>query len=148
MKYQEGSIGRVFVLKIEHEEDFLKCIKEIAIKKDIKCAYFQMIGAIKSADMVTGPKNLELPPEQIWKNKRDEGMELVGIGTIFYKDNEPGVHLHAALGNAENAYVGCIRDNTSTFIVLEVILIELNGINAIRELDKNIGLNVLNLKDK
>lgn len=143
MEYHEGKIGRTFIIKIEHQDDFLQCLKEVFIKEKVNCAYFYVIGAIKEAKFVSGPENLAIPPAQIWKHMKDKGMELVGIGSIFNMDNEPNIHLHAALGKDSEVNVGCIRTDAHAFIVLEVFVIEILGINIIREFDKTTGLSLL-----
>jgi predicted DNA-binding protein with PD1-like motif len=143
MKYREGGIGRVFVVKIEHGDDFLECIKQVATKEMIENACFQMIGATQESDSVVGPIGTKIPTESIWKYQRNQGLELVGLGTIFKKDNIPSIHLHAAIGNAGDVNVGCIRANTKTFIVLEVIIMEITGVDAIRVYDENMGLYLL-----
>jgi len=41
--------------------------------------------------------------------------------------------------------VGCLRENSATFLVLEAVIIELSGINAVREFDPALGLTLLKL---
>ena len=41
--------------------------------------------------------------------------------------------------------VGCLRENSATFLVLEAVIIELSGINAVRDIDPALGLPVLKL---
>lgn len=42
MKYEKGSAGRVFVVKLEHGDDFLAEIKGLAAKESIRSATFFM----------------------------------------------------------------------------------------------------------
>ena len=67
------------------------------------------------------------------------------VSHIFYQGNEPKVHFHGAFGKKDMVKVGCLRENSSTFLVLEAVIIELSGINAVREFDPALGLTLLKL---
>ncbi len=41
--------------------------------------------------------------------------------------------------------VGCLRENSETFLVLEAVVIEVEGVTARRELDPVSGMVLLNL---
>ena len=41
--------------------------------------------------------------------------------------------------------VGCLREKSETFLVLEAVIIEIQGINAVREPDPVSGLTLLKL---
>jgi predicted DNA-binding protein with PD1-like motif len=42
--------------------------------------------------------------------------------------------------------VGCLREKSETFLILEGIIIEMEGINATREIDPEVGIALLKLE--
>ena len=144
MKYQVGKVGRVVVAKFEDKEDVLENLNSIVKKEGIQAAAFYLVGGMREGKIVVGPERDEIPPTPVWKNL-GESHEVVGFGTIFYQGNEPKVHFHGAFGKKDLVKVGCLRENSATFLVLEAVIIELSGINAVRDIDPALGLAVLKL---
>ena len=144
MKYQVGKVGRIVVAKFEDREDVLCNLSAIVKKEGISAAAFYLVGGMREGKIVVGPEKDVVPPTQVWKNL-GESHEVVGFGTIFYQGNEPKVHFHGAFGKKDMVKVGCLRENSATFLVLEAVIIELSGINAVREFDPALGLAVLKL---
>lgn len=145
MQYKEGSLGRVFIAKMENEDNLLEEITRMIEKENIKTAIFYLIGALEKASLVSGPKECVFPPEQLWQ-KFDDGREIIGIGTVFRnEENSPMIHLHGAFGKGEKALMGCVRSNTKVYLVAELILLEITNTNAFKELDKLSGFELLNL---
>lgn len=144
MEYQQGSIGRVFVAKIEHGDDLLLEINKLAAKEKIKSSLILMIGALEGAEMVVGPKACTIPPDPVTYNFND-GREIVAIGTLWQNEvGEPSLHLHGSIGKDEISITGCIRNNTEVYLVVEVVILEILGINAVRQIDPKLQLNILN----
>jgi predicted DNA-binding protein with PD1-like motif len=144
MKYQTGKPGRVVVARFEDGEDILENIIGIAKKEDIRSAIFYLIGGIKKGRVVVGPEEEELPPKPVWRDIK-ESHEVLGIGTIFWQEDEPKIHFHGAFGKRDAIKVGCLRGSSETFLVLEAVITEIEGINAKRELDQASGLTLLKL---
>ncbi len=144
MQYQVGRAGRIIVSRFEDKEDIINNLIEIVKKENIKNAVFYIIGGLRKGRVVVGPESDKLPPEPIW-SAIDESHELLGIGTIFYQDEEPKIHFHGAFGKRDKVKVGCLRGSSETFLVIESIMIEIDGINARRELDPLSGLTLLKL---
>ena len=144
MKYQVGKVGRVVVAKFEDREDVLGNLSTIVKKEGISAAAFYLVGGMREGKIVVGPEKDVVPPTPVWKNL-GESHEVVGFGTIFYQGNEPKVHFHGAFGKKDMVKVGCLRENSSTFLVLEAVIIELSGINAVRDIDPALGLAMLKL---
>ncbi len=144
MKYQIGTVGRVVVARFEDKEDVLGNLGSIAKRENISAAAFYLVGGMREGKIVVGPEKDELPPIPVWR-ELGESHEVIGFGTIFHQNDEPKVHLHAAFGKKDAVKVGCLRENASTFLVLEAVIIELSGIYAVREFDPVSGLNILNL---
>lgn len=145
MKYQQGNIGRIFVVKLEHGEDFIDEIKKLAVKEKIKSATLFMIGALKSASVVVGPQEPVLPPTPMWRDF-DNARELLGVGTLFWDGDEPLLHAHGVFGKGDVSLMGCVRKDTEVFLLLEVIILEISGINAVRQFSETLGLKALELK--
>jgi uncharacterized protein len=144
MKYQTGKTGRVIVARFEDRDDILENIAEIAKKENIRGALLYLVGGIRKGRIVVGPEKEEFPPVPVWK-EIGESHEVVGTGTIFWEGTEPRIHFHGAFGKKEMVKVGCLRGASETFLVLEAIIIEIEGIDARRELDPVSGLTLLRL---
>ena len=144
MKYQVGKLGRVVVARFEDREDVIGNLSDIVKKEGINAAVFYLVGGMRNGKIVVGPERDEIPPTPVWR-ELSESHEIVGFGTIFYQDNKPKVHLHAAFGKRDAVKVGCLREKAEVFLVLEAVIIELSGIHAVREFDPVSGLSLLNL---
>ncbi|MBI5205277.1 MAG: DUF296 domain-containing protein [Nitrospirae bacterium] len=144
MKYQTGKTGRVVVARFEDHEDVLANLVNIAKKENIRAGIFYVIGGMREGSIVVGPEKDVIPPAPVWKELK-ESHEVVGLGTIFYQGEDPKVHFHGAFGKKDMVKVGCLREKSETFLVLEAVIIELEGINAVRELDPVSGLTLLKL---
>jgi predicted DNA-binding protein with PD1-like motif len=144
MKYQMGRTGRVVVARFEDREDVLGNLIYIAKKEEIRAAAFYLVGGMREARIVVGPEKEEMPPTPVWR-ELGESHEVTGFGTIFYQADEPKVHFHGAFGKKDMVKVGCMREKTETFLVLEAVVIELEGITAVREFDPVSGLTLLKL---
>jgi predicted DNA-binding protein with PD1-like motif len=144
MKYQVGEIGRVIVARFEDREDALKNIADIAKKENIRSAVFYLIGGLRQGRVVVGPEKEELPPKPVWKEIK-ESHEVLGIGTIFWQEDDPKIHFHGAFGKKDMIKVGCLRETSETFLVLEAVIIEIEGVTARREFDQASGLTLLKL---
>jgi predicted DNA-binding protein with PD1-like motif len=72
-----------------------------------------------------------MPPEPVWSEVRG-AREVLGTGTVFWDVNEPKIHLHAAMGHHGDTLTACVRKGTKVYLVLEVMIIELEGIEATR----------------
>ncbi|NWF52639.1 MAG: DNA-binding protein [Nitrospirae bacterium] len=144
MKYQIGKAGRIVVAKFGDREEILKSISELVKKEDIENAIFFLLGGIREGRIVVGPERDEIPPIPILRELK-ESHEVLGIGTIFWEGDVPKVHFHGAFGKRDIVKVGCLRDISETFLILEVIIIEIEGISAQRRFDSNSGLSLLEI---
>ncbi len=144
MKYQAGSIGRAVVARFEDGEDFLQALSDLAKKENIRSAVFFLVGGAKEGQIVLGPKGDEMPPEPVWGEIKGNS-EMLGTGTIFWDDEGPKTHLHMAAGRGGSVKVGCLRQKSRTFLVLEAVVLELAGIDAVRQKDPVSGLSLLRL---
>jgi len=144
MKYQVGRLGRIIVARFEDREDVIGNLSGLAKKEGIRAAAFYLVGGMREGSIVVGPEKDEFPPTPVWK-KLGESHEVVGFGTIFWQGDEPKVHFHGAFGKKDMVKVGCLRENSETFLVLEAVIMEMEGVTARRELDPVSGMVLLKL---
>jgi len=140
MDYRKGSIGRVFAVRVDHGEDVLSELSKLAVKEDIRSAFFMMLGAMGSADLVTGPEDKVVPPSVVW-SKFDDAREILGAGDIFREKGAPKIHLHGAAGSSSRGItMGCIRKYAQAFMVVEIFIVEMD-IAAERVYNEKIGFS-------
>lgn len=144
MKYQTGRMGRIIVARFEDGEDLIEGIKDISRKEDIRSGVIYLLGGMREGRLVVGPEEDRMPPLPVWKNLEDTH-EVLGMGTIFREGREPSIHVHGAFGRKDSVKVGCLREKASTFLVVETVIIEMQGINAVREVDPVSGMALLKL---
>jgi len=132
MEYTTGTIGRIFTIRFDDGDDILQELAALARKENIRAGWFNMIGGLKQADVVIGPKEPVMPPEPIWTEVA-EARDVVAVGSLFRDENdEPRIHLHASLGHHGETMTACVRKGTKTYLILEVYLIEITGGNISR----------------
>jgi predicted DNA-binding protein with PD1-like motif len=144
MKYQVGKPGRIIVIKFDDKDDMLGNLVEIAKKENIRAGVFSVVGGMREGRIVVGPEKDEMPPKPVWK-ELGESHEVIGMGTIFWHEDEPKVHFHGTFGKKDMVKMGCLREKSETFLVIEAVIIEIEGINAVRELDPVSGMTLLKL---
>lgn len=142
MRYQTGRIGRVIVARFEDGDEILGGLREIVTKEGIKAAVFYLVGGVTGGRIVVGPETEEMPPVPVWRELA-ESHEAVGIGTIFPAGGEPRIHFHGAYGKKDTVKSGCLRETARTFIVMEAVIMEITGVDAVRDLDPLSGMVLL-----
>ena len=169
MEYREGQIGRVFVARLDHQDDLLEKIKELAKKEQITTGIFWAIGALQHATLVKGPQKDELPPLPV-KESFQGARELLGTGTVMWDEYDkagacnynhttdkgdiedksentgPQIHLHGTTGGRDGLTTGCLREHAEVYITVEVILLEISGLEAFRGMDPHAGLKLLSFR--
>jgi uncharacterized protein len=147
LKYSEGKIGRVFVIRLEDDDELPVCIEKFAAEHRIYVGQVILLGGIGSGEIVSGPrKNKELPVDPMLVPV-DGVHEVVGIGVLAPdKTGKSFLHIHAALGRAGKTITGCLRTGVKTWLVGEVILCEILGADVARLSDKRSGFDLLTPK--
>lgn len=144
MRYQVGSPGRIIIVQFDDRDDMLEHLVSIARKEDIRAAVFSVVGGMREGDIVVGPEKDELPPQPVWK-QLGESHETVGLGTIFWAGDEPKIHFHGVFGKKDMVKAGCLRKMAEVFLILEAVIIEIQGVSAGREFDPATGMALLKL---
>ena len=142
MEYAIGRTGRIVAVRLFEGEDLYESIHEIARKENIRSAAVLITGGFRKADIIAGPKQEE--PKIIGNKIEFAGPgEVLGVGTIYFDDDGPILHIHTAIGKLGEVIVGCPRGGVKTFLILEVTIIEIEGLDGHRKLDEASGLNLL-----
>ncbi|MBI4633826.1 MAG: DNA-binding protein [Deltaproteobacteria bacterium] len=147
MQYRQGSFGRVFLLKFEDHDDLLAEIKKLARTEKVNVGTVMLLGGMRTAGVVAGPREAVIPPEPLWKEFSD-AREVLGFGTFFYKGegDEPVLHLHGAIGRGGETITGCIRRDGTVFLVIEAVITEILGTDAYKAHDDATGVAMLKFR--
>jgi predicted DNA-binding protein with PD1-like motif len=139
MRYSQARMGRIFVARVDHGEDFLGEMHHILGREGISRALMLLLGALREGSLVTGPEEPVVPPSPHWV-EFGGGWEVVGIATVYPGEDGPAIHLHGSLGRGERALTGCLRDRAETYLVMEVVIFELLDFPVTRNRDETTGL--------
>jgi hypothetical protein len=134
MQYTEGQIGRVFVVRIDNGEDMLVSIRNFVNDKGIQAGSLIFLGALLDGRMVTGPEEPVIPPIPHFV-MFEGGWEVFGVGTIFPGEDGAHIHYHASVGRSGHALTGCLREKATTYLLVEVVILEFTGLVARRVFD-------------
>ena len=139
MQYSEGQVGRVFSVRIDDGEDFIREIERFVAAMNIQSGMVHFLGAVRNATLVTGPKEAVIPPapraEEIFG-----GWELLGFATIYPGVEGPSLHIHTAAGKGIRSLTGCLREKAEVYLVIEAIVTEFVGISGRRLPDEVTGV--------
>mgnify|MGYP001157881235 FL=1 len=147
MQYSEGSIGRVFVLRMDHGEDLIESLQKFLQEKKIESCMALFMGALLDGQAVTGPKLPVVPPTPNFE-AYESAWEVFGMATIYPSKEGAKLHIHSGLGRGRQSILGCIRDKAEVYLIVEAVLFELCGLNAERAWDEKMQLHLLSLKDR
>lgn len=147
MEYAQGKVGRYFFVRFDHNDDIIQNLKDLAVTEKIKQAWFFCLGAVKRADIVTGPQTTVIPPVPLW-HKIVEGHEVICIGNITWHDNEPRIHVHGSFGRSDTTRVGCMRQASEVFLTMECCIFEITHVSVVRQTNKSLGIDTLAFYDK
>ncbi|BCS86932.1 PPC domain-containing DNA-binding protein [Pseudodesulfovibrio sediminis] len=144
MQYSEGTIGRVFTLRLEDNERVPGCIEQFAKNHNIRAAFCTLIGGIDNGTLITGPENGDAPTIKAMHLPITNAHEVAGLGTLFPNESgEPVLHMHAALGRDGKTHTGCIRPGLDVWLIGEVIIMEILNTDMLRKEDTRSGFELL-----
>ena len=145
MEYAVGKTGRVIAARLFEGEEIFESIETLARAENIRAAAVLITGGLREAPVVVGPKTEQPKIEPLFHPFAGPG-EVLGVGTIYWNDQGPKLHLHAAIGKGTEVLTGCPRAGAKTFLILEVTIIEIQGIQARRKPDPQTGFDLLRLE--
>ncbi len=148
MKSAEGRLGRVFVIRLEDGDKLPQCLEHFAWEHGISTGQVLLVGGIGEGQIVVGPRRSATKLPEPMLLPVDGAHEVLGVGLIAPgEDGKPALHIHAALGRSGNTMAGCLRPGVSTWLVGEVILYEILGVNARRVHDEESGFALLSVEN-
>lgn len=149
MKAVEGRIGRVFVLRLEHDDPLPGCIEKFASEKGIRLAQVIFHGGIYRGNLVAGPIETEDPRPVPIVLPVSEANESSAVGFLApSEEGNPILHMHGTLGRAGQAMAGCFQKGMTVWLVGEAVIYEiLDGCGVARVLDEKSDLRLLNIED-
>ncbi|MFC1925064.1 PPC domain-containing DNA-binding protein [Chloroflexota bacterium] len=144
MKFCEGQIGRVFVIRLEDGDIVPECIERFAEVHGVSVGHVILVGGITDGKVVVGPKKTAERPPQPVLLPIYQAHEVAGVGVLAPgEDGKPVLHIHAALGREGKTVTGCLRPGVTTWLVGEAILYEITGAKATRIMDEMSGFALL-----
>jgi uncharacterized protein len=148
MKYSEGSMGRVFVLRLEDGDPLNVTIEAFAADHRVQRGVaFYVGGGAGGTSLVVGPDATRSDAIVPLFHKLDGPHETFAVGTLFPGDDgKPSLHMHAACGREGDATVGCARAGLETWLIGEVVLIEILGAAGVRCKDAASGFELLEIE--
>ena len=149
MKATEGRIGRVFMLRLEHDDPLPRCIEEFAAEKKIRIAQVVFHGGIYKGNLVAGPQKTEDPKPVPIVLPINEANETVASGIIAPDENgNPILHMHGSLGRSGRTLSGCFQRGVTVWLVGEVVIYEiLSEASIARVLNETADLKLLEILD-
>lgn len=147
MKASEGRLGRVFVIRLEDGDKLPECLERFAEEKGVSAGHVILVGGIGSGRVVVGPQSSEERPPQPMLLPISGVSEVAGVGVLApNREGKPVLHIHAALGRSGQTMTGCLRYGVTTWLVAEAILYEIVGAQAVRVMDEENGLELLEIE--
>jgi uncharacterized protein len=144
MKSTEGRPGRIFIIRLEHEDVIPQCIEEFAEARGVKSGQVTLEGGIGSGEVVVDPphsEDIQIDPMVL---PIDGAHEVVGIGVLAPGvDGKPVLHIHGSLGRSGQSVTGCFRRGVRTWLVGEVIIHEITDADVVRAPEGNGALALL-----
>jgi len=145
MKYTEGRMGRVFVLRLEDGERLNDTLEAFARDHHVAHALaFYLGGSATGSKVVVGPDANRTDAVVPLVHLLSGSQEVLALGTLITNEaGEPVLHMHAAVGREGRATVGCTRAGVDVWLVGEVVLLEILGAEAQRRQDPDTGFQLL-----
>ncbi|WP_147821720.1 PPC domain-containing DNA-binding protein [Salidesulfovibrio onnuriiensis] len=144
MQYSQGSIGRIFTIRLEDGDHLPGCIEQFAADHDVQAAYYLLLGGINKGEIVVGPEDPEGRTIEPVLQAIAGAHEVAAVGTLFNDETgTPVLHMHATLGRGQDCRTGCIRPGLDIWLVGEFILVEILDSGMLRRKDPESGLSLL-----
>ncbi len=144
MQATEGSIGRVFILRLEDGDEITPCIEKFAREHGIQLGYVNFIGGLGGGEMMSAPKSAQARPVEPNTRTVEGAHNATALGLIAPdENNQPVLHLHGALGGDKGSVAGCLRNGFKTWLSGEAVLYEILGASCKRIPDSVSGTTLL-----
>lgn len=131
MKYYNGNgVGKTLVIELDRGEEIFQSVEDILEREGIKNAYIaSAVGSIEHLEYHR-PTTMDISTEDEFLSLKGP-YEFGGItGTVFN-----GVaHFHFSAGGVNGLHSGHLERGTKVLYLLELVVIELKGLNLERKL--------------
>jgi len=145
MQFSEGQLGRTFALRLEDGEPMPQTLEDFLADRGITHGLAFMVGgADDGSKLVVGPEEGRALPVNPMVTALVGVHEILGVGTIFPDETgRPVLHMHGACGRQESTITGCIRAGIQAWHILEIVVLEITGLQAARLPDAQTGFHLL-----
>lgn len=145
MQYQEGTMGRIFALRLEEGERLPEALETFAREQGLAAAMVLYVGGAKGGSrLVVGPDAARPDAIVPLVHTLSGIQEVLGVGTLFPNERgDPVLHMHTATGREGGATVGCSRAGVEVWLVGEVIILEILGTRGTRRPEPPSGFSLL-----
>ncbi|MFH2110700.1 MAG: PPC domain-containing DNA-binding protein [Candidatus Bathyarchaeota archaeon] len=140
-----GGTGRVVVARLKPRSDLLRSLQRIVEEKGVKAAVILSgVGLLSNASL----RNCKTLPDEYPITDRnrsfmsfDKPLEIIGLsGDVSMVEGKPLVHAHVILSYVEDESIrvvgGHLVEGCRVFGFAEVFLLELTGIEMVKNLDE------------
>jgi predicted DNA-binding protein with PD1-like motif len=147
MRYSGAALGRVFVLRLEDGDALNATLEAFARERGItRGLAFYVGGGAGGTSLVVGPDATRDDAVVPLYHALSGAHETFAVGTLFPNEaGDPILHMHAACGREGGATVGCTRAGLETWLIGEMVLVEITQTGASRRLDPATGFELLEL---
>jgi len=140
----QGSVGRVFVLRLADGDVVPECIERFASEQRLLVGQVRLLGAFDEGAGVAGPRDSNTVPRKPILLPVDGVHETIGVGLIAPDETgAPRLHMHGALGRAGSTLTGCLRAGEGTWLGAEAVITELLTDSVRRLPDAASGISLL-----
>jgi predicted DNA-binding protein with PD1-like motif len=137
-------MSRTDIIRLEDGDVVPGCIERFAGENGVSVGQVILVGGVGGGEVVVGPRSSEEMPPQPMLLPVDGAHEVLGVGVLAPDEGgKPVLHIHAALGRSGQTVSGCLRPGVTTWLVGEVILYEILGVNVARVRDEASDFNLL-----
>ena len=130
--------GSHIIARFDRGEEILACLKEVALKENIKLASVSALGAVD--DFTVGVYKVD--EKKYYSNHFAGAFEIVSLtGTISTMNGEYYAHLHMSAGNDRGEVFGGHLNAARISATCELVIDVIDGVVE-RRADPQVGLNL------
>ena len=130
--------GNHIIARFDRGEEILECLKEVALKENIKLASVSALGAVD--DFTVGV--YKVGEKKYYSNHFEGAFEIVSLtGTISTMNGEYYAHLHMSAGNDKGEVFGGHLNRAVISATCEMVIDVIDGVVE-RRADPEVGLNL------
>ncbi len=130
--------GNHIIARFDRGEEILECLKQVALKENIRLASVSALGAVD--DFTVGVYKVD--EKKYYSNHFEGAFEIVSLtGTISTMNGEYYAHLHMSAGNDRGEVFGGHLNRAVISATCEMVIDVIDGVVERRH-DSGVGLNL------